>query len=136
MSFPRKRESRTQTEDWIPTYVGMTGTWSDFQVKRQLGSSLSDRLGNLCKSCRIIHSEVCEHLSVQLDAGLFQTVDKRAVRESVQSDSRINPRDPENPEVSLLLSPVAIGITEPLVHSLCRRPEETMLAAPESLCKF
>ena len=30
MSFPRKRESRTQTKDWIPTYVGMTGYMEAF----------------------------------------------------------------------------------------------------------
>src|SRR3972149_8990476 len=27
MSFPRKRESRTKAEIWIPTFVGMTGTY-------------------------------------------------------------------------------------------------------------
>ena len=37
MSFPRKRESRTKARVWIPTFVGMTGTLRDFQVKIRWG---------------------------------------------------------------------------------------------------
>ena len=33
MSFPRKRESRTQEDIWIPTFVGMTNKKKDSQIE-------------------------------------------------------------------------------------------------------
>src|SRR4051794_3913990 len=65
-------------------------------------SSGSRFVGQGAECCRIVHGEVGEHLSIELDAGLFQSADKCAVVHVVLVRGRIDAGDPEATEIALL----------------------------------
>jgi hypothetical protein len=65
-----------------------------------------------------VHGDVREHLAVDLDAGLVQTVDDAAVRQPIQARRGIDTRDPQGAEFALVLPPVAVGVLSGLDDGL------------------
>src|ERR687894_653063 len=54
--------------------------------------------------------EIGQHLPVDLDPALFEAGDEPAVAQAVDPGRRVDPGDPERPELRLLLPPVAVGV--------------------------
>src|SRR5437762_705072 len=67
---------------------------------------------------RVADREVGEHLPVELDAGLRAAVHELVVREPVAARGRVDPGDPEAPEVTLPDLAVAVGVDERAVDLL------------------
>src|SRR3990167_2505599 len=85
---------------------------------RQVGLG---ELGNLAKSGHIRNGQIRQNLSIQLHAGLLQTLDKLTIREPVELCCRINTGDPETAKPPPSNPPVPIGIVERLLYGLpCR----------------
>ena len=61
-------------------------------------------------------------LTVQIDPGLFQARDKAAVVHVVFAHERIDARDPQCAEVTLLLLAIAIGVGQPLFERIAGLP--------------
>src|ERR1700683_4013730 len=70
------------------------------------------------KRRRVVAGDVGEHLSVDLPAGLPEAVDDAAVGEAVQTRRGVDARDPQRPELALVLPPVAVGVLPRLDHGL------------------
>src|SRR5690606_11190650 len=66
---------------------------------------------------RVVGREVGEHATVELDAGLLQPADKRAVAEAVHASRRVDARDPELAERALLHLAIAVRVRERLLHA-------------------
>src|SRR5581483_13127 len=58
----------------------------------------------------VVHGELRQHLAVDGEADLAETVDQPAVGKTVDARGRIDARDPQCPELALLSAPVAICI--------------------------
>src|SRR6516165_8163098 len=86
------------------------------------------------KGCRVVHRDVGEHLAVDLDASLVQSVDDAAVGEAVDTRRRIDARDPERTELALVLPPVAIGVLPRLDDGLLRRAINLAPGVVVALC--
>src|SRR5215472_2660926 len=69
----------------------------------------------------VVHRDVGEHLAVDLDAGLVQSVDDAAVGKAVDTRRRVDARDPQRAELTLVLPPVAVGVLPRLDDGLLRR---------------
>src|SRR5690606_38321138 len=59
--------------------------------------------GQRGKTRRVVHGDVRQHLAVQGDAGLEQTIHEAAVAHAVDAGSRIDAGDPQRAEIALLL---------------------------------
>jgi hypothetical protein len=57
-----------------------------------------------------VHGKFGENLAVDLDAGLQQSIDQAAVRQVMQTRSRIDAGDPQCAELALLGATVAVGV--------------------------
>src|SRR5262249_32817898 len=90
-------------------------------------------LGNRGEGCGVVDREIREDLAVELDAGLAAAVHELVVRQPVRARRRVDPRDPELPEVALLHLPVAVGVDERPVDLLLRVPVVGALPAPVAL---
>src|SRR6266481_3067862 len=71
----------------------------------------------LGKQCVAFLRQLREHLAIDLDASLLQTVHQAAVRDAVLARERIDTRDPQRSELALFLLAIAIGIGEALLES-------------------
>ena len=67
-------------------------------------------LGQLGEASGIVHSDIGEHLAVQIDTGFLQTEHQLAVGQSVQTGCSIDAGDPQRAVLSILLLAAGIGI--------------------------
>src|SRR5579872_1780867 len=67
-------------------------------------------LNDRSKSSLVEHSHVGQHLAVEFDRSLFQAVDEHAVRHVVLAHRRVDTRDPQRAERTLLVAAIALGI--------------------------
>jgi len=70
------------------------------------------------ESSRIMNSNIGQHLAVQVDLGSFQSVNKSAVGQAMQTSRRINARNPQSTELALTLATVTISILTGFDYSL------------------
>src|SRR5258708_4888998 len=81
----------------------------------------------LGKQCVAFLRELRQHLAIDLDAGLLQSVHQAAVRNAALASERIDTRDPERSELALFLLAITISISQALFE---RRPCLTIKFAP------
>src|SRR5690606_17604732 len=67
-------------------------------------------LGQRGKPGCIVHGDVRQHLAVERDAGLHQSVHEAAVAHAVHPGSRVDAGDPQRTEVALLVLAVDVGV--------------------------
>src|SRR6476659_5981584 len=96
--------------------------------KRGLGC-----LGERSERLRVGDREVREHLAVELDLGLAQSVHELVVGEPVLAGAGVDADDPEPAEVALARAAVAIGVGERLQHLLLRLAVGVLLDAAIAL---
>src|SRR5688572_23396508 len=77
--------------------------------------------GDLAEGVDIADREVGERLAVEFDPGGLHSLHEAGVREAVHPGRRVDPRDPEGPEVGLLLLAVAVGVRHAALDVLLRR---------------
>jgi len=78
---------------------------------------LDRKFDNLGETVGIKYSHVGKHLAVQFHTGLFQTTHQLAVARTILFCRSTDAGYPESTEVSFLVSPVTVGITEGPVNS-------------------
>ncbi len=81
------------------------------------------------ESLWISHRQICQHLPVDGNLTLFQTVDHTAVSCPVQTGSRVNPGNPETAQVALSSSTIAIHVPKAFEHSFIGPLEQSMAGA-------
>ena len=73
------------------------------------------------KPSGIVHRQIGKNFAIQLDAGLFQTIDEHAVAQPVQLGSGADAHDPDRAVLALLLLAAAVGELQPAFDRLfCR----------------
>jgi hypothetical protein len=91
---------------------------------------LSDDL----RECSFIeHGQVGQHLAINLDRSLLQTVHEHAVWQAMLTCSRIDTRDPQCAELALPLAAVTIGILPRLHHRFFGDAIDAVAAAAVTL---
>ena len=75
-------------------------------------------LGNGTKRIRIMHSDICQHFTVNGNICKIQTVDQTAVGQTVQPCGRVDASDPQCAKLALALPTIAIGVLAGLDDSL------------------
>src|SRR5829696_4128216 len=96
--------------------------------KRRLGGLDEGREGG-----GLVHGELGEDATVDLDAREGQALDEAVVREAVLARRRVDALDPEATEVALLLAAVVVGVDEGVGDLLLRLPVETRTLTAVSL---
>ena len=81
---------------------------------RFLLSLLNDGL----ESLRVVHSEVSEHLTVDLDASLVKVAHELRVGEAFEASGSVDTLNPESAEVALLVATVTEGVGQTLLPSV------------------
>jgi hypothetical protein len=90
---------------------------------------LRSQSGDLGKTGGIGDGEISQHFAIQLNAGLFKPAHEFAVGEIIHPGSRIDPDNPQAPEISLAGTAIAIGIHEGLVDRIRRGSEKFTVTA-------
>src|SRR4029450_9364898 len=67
-------------------------------------------LGKTSERLGVADGDVSEHLAVELDAGLLQTVHELAVRHALLARRGVDANEPETAEVPLLVAAVAVRV--------------------------
>src|SRR5688572_16156685 len=67
-------------------------------------------LGERGKRRRIVHREIRENLAIDFDSGLAQAIHERAVAHVVLARARVDARDPETAEITLLVLAIAVRV--------------------------
>ena len=67
-------------------------------------------LDDRSKSSLVEHSHVSQHLAVEFDRSLLQAVDEHAVGHVVLTHRRVDTRDPQCAEHTLLVAAIAVGV--------------------------
>jgi len=89
-------------------------------------------LSGICQShhcrerVRITHSQICQHLAVEQDPVFLHTVYQATVGSPIQPGCRIDPCDPQSPQIALACPTVSIRIPQAFQHGFIRPPEQTM----------
>lgn len=81
-------------------------------------------------------SKVGQTLPIELNACFLQTFHQDTIGDPVDPRCRVDPNDPQAPEISLPRPPVPIGVLERLVYRLGRDPEKLAFGSPVPLCKL
>src|SRR5262252_2469343 len=126
--FPSQRTRASSSAARSP-HAATSASASCVRAVRSAKSGLpsADTEGGLCllrqsaERRRVVHGDVGEHLAVDLDASLVQSVDDAAVGKSVDSGGGVDARDPQRAEFALVLPPVAVRILPRLDDRLLRR---------------
>ena len=79
-----------------------------------LGGQLSD----LGKTGGIGQSKFRQHFAVYGNIGLFEAIDKLAVRQIVHTRCSIDPYDPQLTKIAFTLTPVAVGIVQRFINGI------------------
>jgi two-component system sensor histidine kinase AlgZ len=85
---------------------------------------------------RIGNGDLRQHLSVQVHAGLLQTVHKGGVIHTVCLAGSRDTGNPHSTEISLLLLTADVSVLAALHHSLLSSLKQTVLAAVITLCSL
>lgn len=85
------------------------------------------------KAFSVVNSHLREHLSVDFDAGLLETVHELAVGDAVHSRCCVDSCDPESSEISLLILSADICRSEGSHNSRVSSSENLALLSVESL---
>ena len=93
-------------------------------------------LRNLRKRRLVVHRQIGEHLAIDVDRGLAQSVDERAVCHAELAHGGVDPRDPQRAEFALLRPPVAVLVLAGLHHGFLGDPVDVVPAAAETLRLF
>src|SRR5580693_2735299 len=107
---PKTKKPRGRSPTWSPGARRFrTAGLCCFQAERALGGA--HQLG---KQCVALLRELREHLAIDLDARLFESVHQCAVRDSAFARECVDARNPERAVVALLGLAIAIGVGEAL----------------------
>src|SRR5256885_9151565 len=87
----------------------------------------------LRESGLVDHGQVREHLAIDFDRSLLQTVHESRVRHAVLAYSRVDARDPECAKLTFALLAVTVGILPRLHHRFLGDVEDVAATAAESL---
>tara|TARA_B100000809_G_scaffold158379_1_gene155701 strand:- start:540 stop:962 length:423 start_codon:yes stop_codon:yes gene_type:complete len=66
----------------------------------------------------IVDRHIREDLSVKLDIGFFQSINKLAVVHALRSDCGVDPGNPESTKLALAVFPIAIGVAQTMLNGL------------------
>src|SRR5215212_5749350 len=103
------------------------------KVWLRLGGSLPGALGKSAEGLGVADGDVGQHLAVEFDLGLAQAVHELRVAHPLAAGGRVDARDPEAPEVALLVAPVAVGVRVGLEQLLLRPLVTGVLVAAVAL---
>ena len=81
----------------------------------------------------VAHSDIRQHLPVELHAGQHQTVHERRIAHPVLPRRGVDPRDPQPAEVALAVAPVPVRIGVRLQQRLLRALVVRVRLAAEAL---
>ena len=91
---------------------------------------------NLAESGRIGYGDVRQDLAVNLHVGFFEAEDEFAVRQPVETGSRVDTGDPQTAEITLFDPAVAESVIKGPIHCFGRTAEQFAPCAPVALGKF
>jgi len=97
---------------------------------------LFGRLDQVAERLRRYDRQFRKYLSIQQDVGFFQAVDETAVCNPVVQSGRLDPDDPEPPEIPLSCSPVPVGILQRPFDRFFGGPVIVASRTPEPFCEF
>lgn len=101
----------------------------------RLKSSLS-LFSKSCKTCCVVDSDLGEHLSVESDASLLETVHKCRIVHTIHLAGSGNSCDPELSEITLLESSADISVVAGLHYGFLSHLEMLALCAPVTLSEL
>src|ERR1700733_772061 len=93
---------------------------------------LAGAVGKASEGVGVADGDVREDLAVQLDARELEAVDELGVREVVLARRRVDPGDPQPPEVALAVAPVAVAVLVGLEQGLLGYPVVAAGGPPEA----
>lgn len=82
-------------------------------------------LDNRSKGTLLVYSQVSQNLTVDFDVGLFQTSNKAAVGQTVDTGSSVDTCNPQSAELTLTLTTVTVRILTSFDDSLFGYTEHT-----------
>src|SRR5262249_19844760 len=71
---------------------------------------------------RVVHGQVREDLPIDLHALRLQPIDEPRIRQAVRADGRVDPRDPEAPELTLAVAAIPVRVHPGVTDLLLRDP--------------
>ena len=77
-------------------------------------------LYNSLESFRVVNSEVCKHLTVNLDTCLVESSHKCRIAHILKTSCSVNTLNPQCAECALLITTIAICVCEALLPSVLR----------------
>src|SRR3990172_4781707 len=95
--------------------------------------ALSRDLRELPERDRVAHGEIGQHLAVDLHARPLETGHEPVVRQLVQARRRVDPGNPQAPELALLLPAVTVRVPPAPLHRLLGGLEEFAPPAARAL---
>src|SRR6266540_2428951 len=102
-------------------------------LKERLRLSRVERRSRLLGKCvergDVVHRDVRQHLSVDLDAGLLEAADEDAVRHVIHAGGGIDALDPQTAEVALLVLAIPIRVFPAALDILLGRLPKLAAAA-------
>src|SRR5215471_1591934 len=120
----RRRPSRRSLRTSSLSVLLRTSGWSEVVLRN---------LHQPCKGAAVAHRQVGEHFAVDLHTGLAEPEHEPVVRQPALASGRVDPRDPEPPEVPLALAPVAERVGQRVQDRLVRGPEQQLPRIAEAL---
>jgi hypothetical protein len=91
------------------------------------------RPNNIRKGLWVTHCQIRKHFSIQTDTGLIEAMDQSTIGKTVLSSCGRDANNPEPAKLSLLLSSVAVGITQRLDDLLFGSLMQLALVPPIAL---
>jgi hypothetical protein len=91
---------------------------------------------DLAESGRIGYGNVGQNLAVDLHIGFFEAEDEFAVRQAVETGSRIDAGDPQTAEITLFDTAVTESVIKGPINRFGRTAEQFAPCAPVTLGKF
>src|SRR5690606_19118004 len=93
----------------------------------------SGTLHELREGLRVTHRQVRQDLAVDLDPRLLEPVHEARVAHVVQPGRRVDPRDPQPPEITLALLPVPVRVLPAELDRVLLDPPQLRPGSPVSL---
>src|SRR5690606_24161280 len=81
------------------------------------------------KRCFFIHGQISQHFTVNFNHGFFQAIDELAVRQTVQTGTGVDTRDPQLTELTLTLTTVTVSVLTGFDYGLFGNTEYTAASA-------
>jgi hypothetical protein len=83
----------------------------------------------------VIHTEVCEHLTVDVDTLSVEETHQLRVRQAFETSGSVDTLDPEGAEVALLVTTVAESVSQTLFPSVLGYSPYVTTCAEVTSCK-